>query len=63
MSSNLTIMKNPTTALTEEVKENNGQKRAKAKQIFLGIDAHLRSYVVAIKRDSRAIQSAQRFSL
>lgn len=63
MSSNLTIMKNPTTAHTEEVKENNGQKRAKAKQIFLGIDAHLRSYVVAIKRDSRAIQSAQRFSL
>ena len=55
-------MKTPTTALTEEVKENNGQKRAKAKQIFLGIDAHLRSYEVAIKRDNSAIQAVQRFS-
>jgi transposase len=53
----------PTTALTEEVVENNGPKRAKAKQIFLGIDAHLRSYAVALKRDNGAIQAAQRFGL
>jgi len=53
----------PTTALTEEVVEKNGPKRAKAKQIFLGIDAHLRSYEVALKRDNGAIHAAQRFGL
>lgn len=51
--------KTPTTALTEEVNQNNGPKRAKAKQIFLGIDAHLRSYQVALKRDNAAIQGVQ----
>jgi len=51
------------TALTEEVNQNNGPKEAKTKQIFLGIDAHLRSYEVAIKRDNGAIQAAQRFGL
>ena len=53
----------PTTALTEEVNKNNGPKGSKTKQIFLGIDAHLRSYQVAIKRDNGAIQAAQRFGL
>ena len=53
----------PTTALTEEVSKNNGPKGSKTKQIFLGIDAHLRSYQVAIKRDNGAIQAAQRFGL
>ena len=53
----------PSTALTEEVSLKNGPKRAKTKQIFLGIDAHLRSYEVAIKRDNGAIQAAQRFGL
>src|SRR5215469_1183105 len=51
------------SALTEQVSENNGPKRVKAKQIFLGIDAHLRSYEVAVKRDNGAIQAAQRFGL
>jgi transposase len=64
MNSNLTNMKEtPTTALTEEAQKNNGPKRAKAKQIFLGIDAHLRSYEVALKRDNGAIHAAQRFGL
>jgi transposase len=53
----------PSTALTEEVSLKKGSKRAKTKQIFLGIDAHLRSYAVAIKRDNGAIQAAQRFDL
>jgi hypothetical protein len=44
--------KHPSTALTEEVSLKNDQKGAKAKQIFLGIDAHLKSYEVAIKRDN-----------
>ena len=58
------MMKNPpSTALTEEVSLKNGPKGAKAKQIFLGIDAHLRSYEVAIKRDNGAIHAAQRFGL
>jgi len=57
-------MKNPpSTALTEEVSLKNSPKRTKAKQIFLGIDAHLRSYEVAIKRDNGVIYAAQRFGL
>lgn len=55
-------MKKTSTALAEEVSGNNGQKRAKAKQIFLGIDAHLRSNQVALKRDNSAIQAVQSFS-
>jgi len=57
------MKKNPSTALTEEVSLKNDPKRTKAKQIFLGIDAHLKSYEVAIKRDNGAIQPAQRFGL
>jgi transposase len=53
----------PSSALTEEVSLKNGLKGTKAKQIFLGIDAHLKSYEVAIKRDNGAIQAAQRFGL
>jgi hypothetical protein len=53
----------PSTALTAEVSLKNGPKGTKAKQIFLGIDAHLRSYEVAIKGDNGAIQPAQRFGL
>jgi transposase len=53
----------PTSALTEEVNRNNGPKRAKAKQIFLGIDAHLRSYQVGLKRDNSAIQGVQSLRL
>lgn len=51
----------PTSAHTEEVSQNNVPKRIKAKQIFLGIDAHLRSYQVAIKRDNSGIAGVQSF--
>ena len=54
--------KRPPSALTEEVKENNDPKRGKAKQIFLGIDAHLRRNQVARKTDSGGIQGVQSFS-
>jgi transposase len=57
------MKKHPSSALTEEVSLKNDPKRTKAKQIFLGIDAHLKSYEVAIKRDNGAIQAAQRFGL
>src|SRR5246127_4269465 len=50
------------SALTEEVSKNNGQKQVKAKQIFLGIDAHLARNQVARKRDNSGIQGVQSFS-
>jgi hypothetical protein len=50
------------SALTEEVSENNGLKRVKAKQIFLGIDAHLKSNQVGRKIDNGGIQGVQSFS-
>ena len=56
-------MNKQTSTLAEQASNNDAPKRAKAKQIFLGIDAHLRSYEVAIKRDNGAIQAAQRFGL
>ena len=55
--------KNPTSALTEEVRENNDPKRPRAKQIFLGIDAHLRRYQVARKIENSGIQPVQSFGL
>jgi len=62
MTSNLTIMNKQTTrsALTEEV--SNDPKRPKAKQIFLGIDAHLARNQVARKKDNSGIQGVQSFS-
>ncbi len=51
------------SALTEEVSQNNDPKRPKAKQIFLGIDAHLARNQVARKRDNSGIQGVQSFSL
>jgi transposase len=54
--------KKPTSALTEEVSKTNDQKSLKAKQIFLGIDAHLGRNQVARKRDSGAIQGVQSMS-
>jgi hypothetical protein len=65
MNSNLTIMNIQTTqsALTEEVSKNNSPKRQKAKQIFLGIDAHLARNQVARKMDNGGIQVVQSFSL
>src|ERR1700745_291168 len=50
------------SALTEEVSKNNGQKQVKAKQIFLGIDAHLARNQVARKRDNSGIEGVQSFS-
>ena len=55
-------MKTPVSALTEEVSRNNNQKQRKAKQIFLGIDAHLRSYQVARKTDNGGIAGVQSLS-
>src|SRR6266436_3653258 len=49
------------SALTEEVSKNNDPKRTKAKQIFLGIDAHLLRNQVARKKDNSAIQGVQSF--
>ena len=53
--------KNPRSAHADQAGENNAPKGTKAKQIFLGIDAHLRSYQVAIKRDNSAIGAVQSF--
>jgi transposase len=63
ISSNLTInMKTPTkTALAAEVKNNNEQESPKAKQIFLGIDAHAQRHQVACKPDNLGIGPAQSF--
>jgi hypothetical protein len=51
------------SASTEEVAKNNHHKGRKAKQIFLGIDTHLRANKVARKLDSGGIQGVQSFSL
>ena len=51
------------SALAEQAISNNGPKRAKAKEIILGIDAHLRSNQVARKIDNSAIGAVQNFSL
>src|SRR6202045_2260416 len=50
------------SALTEEVSKNNDPKRPKAKQIFLGIDAHLARNQVARKKDNSGIQGVQSLS-
>src|SRR6266853_1166682 len=64
MNSNLTIMDKQTTqsTLTEEVSKNNDPKQVKAKQIFLGIDAHLARNQVARKKDKGDIQAVQSLS-
>jgi hypothetical protein len=51
------------SALTEEVSKNNDPKQVKAKQIFLGIDAHLARNQVARKKDNSGIQGVQSLSL
>jgi hypothetical protein len=45
--------KNLNSTLAEQASHNNVPKRVKAKEIFLGIDVHLRSNQVARKIDSR----------
>jgi transposase len=61
IASNLDNMKT-LSALTEEVRKNNDQKQPKAKQIFLGIDAHLARNQVARKKDNGGIQAVQSLS-
>ena len=53
---------NNQSAHTESVSKNNDQKQVKAKQIFLGIDAHLKSNQVARKIDNGGIQAVQSLS-
>jgi transposase len=60
IASNLDNMKT-LSALTEEVSKSNDQKQQKAKQIFLGIDAHLARNQVARKKDNGGIQAVQSF--
>jgi transposase len=50
------------STLAEQASNNNGPKQGKAKEIFLGIDAHLRSNQVARKIDNSAIGAVQSFS-
>jgi transposase len=50
------------STLAEQASNNNGPKGTKAKEIFLGIDAHLRSNQVARKIDSSAIGAVQNLS-
>ena len=54
-------MKNPTSALTEEVTKQNVQPSRKATRIVLGVDVHLRGYQVARKVDHLAIGPVQSF--
>jgi transposase len=61
IASNLDNMNNQ-SALTESVSKNNDQKQVKAKQIFLGIDAHLARNQVARKIDNSGIQGVQSLS-
>lgn len=66
-SSNLTylmrtyILQTPITERAEQATEANGQKGKIAKQIFLGIDAHEKSYQVGRKIDAGGIQPVQSF--
>ena len=53
---------NNQSAHTESVSKNNDPKQVKAKQIFLGIDAHLARNQVARKKDNGGIQAVQSFS-
>jgi hypothetical protein len=53
----------PITETAEQAIEAKGQKGKIAKQILLGIDAHLNSYQVARKIDAGGIQPVQNFSL
>ena len=50
------------STLAEQASKNNVPKAARAKEIFLGIDAHLRSNQVARKIDNSAIGATQNFS-
>jgi hypothetical protein len=60
IASNLDNMNNQ-SALTESVSKNNDQKQVKAKQIFLGIDAHLKSNQVAWRVTLRLAHTSSRY--
>ena len=55
------ILQTPITERAEQATEANGQKGKIAKQIFLGIDAHEKSYQVGRKIDAGGIQPVQSF--
>ena len=55
------ILQTPITERAEQATEANGQKSKIAKQIFLGIDAHEKSYQVGRKIDAGGIQPVQSF--
>jgi transposase len=67
-SGNLTNMKNyilktPDSGTAEQAKEAKGQNGKIAKEILLGVDAHLNSYQVGRKIDQSGIQPVQSFGL
>ena len=53
----------PITETAVQATTANGQKGKIAKQIVLGIDAHLRNYQVCRKMDAGGLQPAQSFGL
>jgi hypothetical protein len=53
----------PNSEMAEQAKEPKTQKAKIAKQIYLAIDAHLRTYQVCRKLDQSGMQPVQNFSL
>jgi transposase len=53
----------PITETAEQARQAKGQKGKIAKQILLGIDAHLKSYQVCRKIDAGGLQPVQSFGL
>src|SRR5271165_4264507 len=53
----------PITETAEQARQAKGQKGKIAKQIVLGIDAHLRGYQLCRKIDAGGLQPVQSFSL
>src|SRR5208337_2409195 len=53
----------PITETAVQARETKGQKGKIAKQILLGIDAHLKGYQVCRKIDAGGLQPVQSFSL
>src|SRR5208337_2639077 len=53
----------PITETAAQARQAKGQKGKIAKQILLGIDAHLKGYQVCRKIDAGGLQPVQSFSL
>ena len=53
----------PITETAEQARQAKGQKGKIAKQIALGIDAHLKGYQLCRKIDAGGLQPVQSFSL